>query len=71
MKLQLNDKVYDTLKWVALIVLPASATLYGTLASAWNWPCAEQIVYTITAIDTFLGTILGVSSMQYKADKEV
>ena len=68
MKLQLNDKVYDTLKWVALIVLPAAATLYGALASAWNWPNAEQIVYTITAIDTFLGTILGVSSMQYKKE---
>ena len=71
MKLKLDDKVFDTLKWVALIGLPAAATLYGALASAWNWPNAEQIVYTITAIDTFLGAILGVSSMQYKADKEV
>jgi len=68
MKLVLNDKVYDTLKWVALIALPAVATLYGTLAAAWNWPNAEPIVYTITGIDTFLGTILGVSSMQYKKD---
>ena len=66
-----SNKTYDFLKWIALIVLPAIATLYGALASTWGWPYAEQIVYSITAIDTFLGALLGISNLQYKAgDKD-
>lgn len=65
--MKLNNRLYDILKWIALIVLPAIATLYGALAPTWGWPYAEQIVYTITAVDTFLGTILGISNLQYKA----
>lgn len=68
--MKLDNKLYDALKWVALIVLPAVATLYGALAPTWGWPFAEQIVYTITAIDTFLGTLLGISNLQYKGIKE-
>ena len=61
----MNDKTYDVLKWIAMIVLPAVATLYFTLASIWGLPYGEQIVGTITAIDTFLGVILGISTSQY------
>lgn len=64
-----NNKVYDALKWIALILLPALATLYGALAPTWGWPYAEQIVYTITAIDTFLGALLGISNLQYKIEE--
>lgn len=60
------DKVYDILKEIAMIVLPALGTLYFALAGIWGWPYAEQIVGTITAIDTFLGVILDISKMQYK-----
>lgn len=60
------DKVYDILKAIAMIVLPALGTLYFALAGIWGWPYAEEIVGTITAIDLFLGTILGISTMQYK-----
>lgn len=60
------DKVYDILKAIAMIVLPALGTLYFALAGIWGWPYAEQIVGTITAIDTFLGVILGISTAQYK-----
>lgn len=60
------DKVYDILKAIAMIVLPALGTLYFALAGIWGWPYAEQIVGTITAIDTFLGVILGLSTAQYK-----
>ena len=60
------DKVYDILKAIAMIILPALGTLYFALAGIWGWPYAEQIVGTITAIDTFLGVILGISTMQYK-----
>lgn len=63
--MQIPDKVYDILKWVALIVLPAIATLYGVLASIWGFPYGDQIVATITAIDTFMGALLGVSTYKY------
>lgn len=62
----MNNKVYDVLKWIAMILLPAIGTLYFALADIWNFPCAEQVVGTITAIDTFLGVVLGISSAQYK-----
>ena len=61
----MNNKVYDVLKWIALILLPALGTLYFALAGIWGLPYGEQIVGTITAIDTFLGVILGISTYQY------
>jgi hypothetical protein len=61
----LKNKTYDVLKYIAQIALPAVATLYFALASLWNLPYAEQVVGTITAIDTFLGTLLHVSSSTY------
>lgn len=68
--MKFNNRCYDILKWIALVVLPALATLYGALAPTWGWPYAEQIVYTITAIDTFLGALLGISNLQYKLNNE-
>lgn len=69
----MSNKVYDVLKWVALVVLPAIGTLYFALSSIWGLPYGEQIVGTITAVDTFLGALLGISNIQYKKneDKEV
>ena len=64
--MKLNNNVYDVLKWVALILLPALGTLYFALAGIWGFPYAEQIVGTITAIDTFLGVLLGISNNSYK-----
>lgn len=61
----MSNKLYDTLKWIALIFLPASGTLYFALAGIWGFPYAEQVVGTITAIDTFIGVIIGISSAQY------
>ena len=66
----MSNKVYDILKWVALVVLPALGTLYFALAGIWNFPYGEQVVGTITAIDTFLGAILGISNIQYKNKEE-
>ncbi len=66
--MKLSNGVYDILKWVALILIPAIAVLYGALASVWGWPYAEQIVYTLTAIDTFLGALLGISTAQYNKE---
>lgn len=64
--MKMNDKVYDILKWIALIVLPALAILYATLADIWGLPYGEQIPDTITAIDLFFGVVLGISNVSYK-----
>ena len=64
--MKLSNKAYDILKWIAQLLLPAVATLYFALAGIWGFPYGEQIIGTITAIDTFLGVILGISTAQYK-----
>ena len=61
----MNDKLYDVLKWIAMILLPALGTLYFALAGIWGFPYAEQVVGTVTAVDTFLGVLLGISTSQY------
>lgn len=65
MRMKMSDKVYDVLKWIAQYILPALGTLYFALAGIWGFPYGEQIVGTITAIDTFLGVVLGLSSNTY------
>lgn len=66
----MSNKLYDILKWIAQILLPAIGTLYFGLAGIWNLPYAENVVGTITVIDTFLGCILGISSAEYKKKNE-
>lgn len=61
----MNNKVYDVLKFIAQIVLPAIATFYLTLAGIWNLPFGEQVSATVMAIDTLLGAILMISSDAY------
>ena len=63
--MQMSNKTYDTLKYIALYVLPALATLILTLGGIWGIPYAEAIAATITALDTFLGAILGISAKKY------
>lgn len=68
--MKMSNKTYDILKNIALYVLPALATLILTLGGIWGIPYAEAIAATITAIDTFLGAILKISSNEYqKAQK--
>lgn len=64
--MHISNKTYDTLKWIAQYLLPASGTLYFALAGIWGFPYGEEVVGTITAVDTFLGVLLGISSTQYK-----
>ena len=66
--MKMSNKVYDVLKWIALILLPSVSTLYFALAGIWGFPYAEQIVGTIAAVDTFLGAILRISTAKYNAD---
>ena len=61
----MNNKVYDILKWVALVGLPALTALWLTLANTWGFPYAEAIGATMAAVTTFLGAVLGISSIQY------
>ena len=62
----MSNKMYDVLKWIAQILLPAAATLYFALSQIWGLPYGEEIVGTISAFDAFLGALLGISSLSYK-----
>lgn len=68
--MKMSNKTYDTLKWIAQFFLPALGTLYFALAGIWGLPYGEQVVGTITAIDTFIGVTLGISSANYNKDSE-
>lgn len=67
--MKLNDKIYDTLKWVVMIVLPAIATLYAALAPVWGWLRPDDVVLTLNAVTAFAGAVLGISTAQYNKDK--
>lgn len=61
----MSNKIYDTLKYIAQVILPAAGTLYFALAGIWGFPYGEAVVGTIAAVDTFLGVALGISTAQY------
>ena len=65
----MNNKLYDFLKWVAILFLPALSTLISVVFKIWNIPYGDEIAQTITALGVFLGAILGISSIQYKKRK--
>ena len=65
MTIQFSDKSYNLIKWIAQLVLPAAGTLYFALSQIWGFPYGEEIVGTITAIDVFLGALIGISTVQY------
>lgn len=67
---KISNELYDVLKFIAQIVLPALGTFYFAIASIWGLPYAEQIVGTITAIDALLGALLGISTIQYKKENK-
>lgn len=69
--MKMSNKVYDVLKFIAQILLPALATLYFALAKIWGFPYATEIVGTISAVDAFLGALLGISTAQYNKQKEM
>lgn len=64
----LSNKTYDTLKWIAQYLLPALTTLWIALAKVWGLPYGTEIGATLSAIDLFLGAVLGISSNNYKGD---
>lgn len=64
-----NEKVYDILKYIAQIVLPSLGTLYFALASIWGLPYGQEVVGTITSVDTFLGALLMLSTTAYNNEQ--
>ena len=68
--MNMSDRTYDILKIIAQIILPALGTLYFALAGIWELPYGEQIVGTITAVDTFLGALLKISSDRWEKEQE-
>lgn len=70
--MKLPNNIYNVLKWIVVIVLPACGTLYFALAGIWGFPYGEQVVGTITAIEAFLGALIGISTVSYNKEiKEV
>ena len=68
--MMMSNKVYDILKYIALVVLPALGTLYFALAKIWGFPYAAEIVGTISAVDAFLGAMLQISTDQYNKQEK-
>lgn len=67
----MNNKIYDIIKWTTTVVLPAIATFYFVLSGIWNLPYTEQILGTFTALETFLGTLIGINYIRYhRMEKE-
>lgn len=64
----MNDKIYNILKWLALIALPALSTLIFAISNIWSFD-ATPFIGTIAAIATFLGSLIGVSTYQYNKNK--
>lgn len=63
MKYLLPNWLYDILKWVGLIALPALAVFYATCAPAWSWPYPDQVVLTLNALGVLIGTLIGASHL--------
>ena len=67
--MKLPDKVYDVLKWIVMIVIPACTTAYVGLAAIWGWPFATEVAKTSAVICTLLGALLGISTAEYNKDR--
>lgn len=66
----LSDRLYDVLKWITLVVIPALTTAYVGLAAVWGWPYTEEVAKTSAVICTLLGALLGISTAQYNKDHQ-
>ena len=63
--MKITNKVYDIIKWIVVIVIPAVITLYSTLGNIWGFPYVIEITGTLAAIDVFLGVIMKISGVSY------
>ena len=67
--MKINDRVYDCLKWIVMIVLPALSTAYVGLAAIWQWPMADEVAKTCSVVCVLLGALLGISTAEYNKSK--
>ena len=67
--MKINDKLYDVLKWVVMIVLPALSTAYVGLAAVWGWPLADEVAKSCSVVCVLLGALLGISTAEYNKQK--
>ena len=68
--MKLDNKLYDLLKWICMVVIPAVTTAYVGLSAVWGWPYATEIAKTSAVICTLLGALLGISTAQYNKDEQ-
>ena len=68
--MKFNDKIYDILKWVCLIVLPACAVLYTAIDGVFAWGYAKPVCAVIAAVEAFIGALIGVSTNEYNKEKK-
>lgn len=68
--MKLSNRVYDILKFLCTILLPACGSLYFGLSSIWGFPYGEQIVGTLSLVACFIGTLIGISTKAYREDSE-
>ena len=65
MMFEFKNSVYDVLKWICLICLPAVSVLYSVLAGVWGWPYAHEVTVTLDAVAVFIGALIGISTYRY------
>ena len=68
--MKLSNKQFDIIKWVAIYLVPATATFILTVGKIWNLPYYDNIAATVTAFGVFLGAIIGVSTASYNKNVE-
>ena len=69
--MKMNNKVYDVLKYIAQIALPALTTLYGVIGATLSIPYTQEVVTIAIAVDACLGTCLGISNYNYNKEAKL
>jgi len=68
--MKISNKLYDILKWVCLVGLPAVAVFYGLIANTLDWQYTKEILTIMGGLETFIGTLLGISCASYNKEKD-
>ena len=68
--MKLDDRIYNILKWVTMVVIPALTTAYVGLAAVWGWAYATEIAKTSAVVCTLLGALLGISTAEYNKEQK-
>lgn len=63
--MKMPNKVYDVLKWVALVALDAAGIFYKTIATVWALPLGDEVLATCAAVSVLIGALIGISGVNY------